>query len=306
MLADFIEMYASSIASAGAGSVTMAQVSGRPKFSTALGTASRTVKYVIEDTTTGAFERGIGLIAADVLTRSVVRETWNGSGLVRIGATPLAFTASAQNIRVRISPQSDDAVPTIPQIPAAFGTNAGLISGHFCTWNFDNTTAPTNDFESYFPFRWDGSGEIDQIGVKVTTAQAGGGLKLGIYAMQPNGLPGVCLMNTNNNPLPCTATGFVSASMAASSPGANIRLAPGWYWIGYIATSNGLGFTAPHRHYVQQSPAGFSTAVAQNVLLYRNNGIYATGLPADASGGNGFSTLQAFDFFVFIRPKIGA
>lgn len=321
MLADFVEMSASAIASAGAGDVTMAQIAGaqmggsytsgaRPKFSTVFGTTARAVKYVIEDITTGAYERGIGYVNAsgtDILTRAVVRETWTGSGLVRVGATPLAFTASAQNVRVRIAPQSDDSTPAIPQIASVWGTSSGLISGHYCHWNVSQTNTPTSAWETYMPYLWQGTAEIDQIGVKVTTAVASAGVKLGIYTMRPDGMPGVCVAHTNNNPLSCAATGFVSASMAASSPGANVRLAPGWYWIGYVASSNSIAFASPHPYYQLQSPAGFVSGV-QNTAIYRNSGSYATGLPADASGGNSFNIgpPSSYEFFVYLRPKVGA
>ena len=77
---DYVEMTTTSIAGTlGDGAVTCTAITNTPTFTLAFGAGAATVMYVIEDVVNKKFEKGIGSVAGNVLTRTKPQLTWSGS-----------------------------------------------------------------------------------------------------------------------------------------------------------------------------------------------------------------------------------
>lgn len=249
--ANFVEETAAAIGgTSGDGNVTLAAITGVPRFSSVFGTSSRMIDYVIQQTSTGKLERGMGYVAGNVLTRTKVKETWDGTNFYPYPGSlvvpiPIQFgtTPTAGDVVVRMAPLVDSFAPIVPAMQTSVGSPADgyRYSGHQTT---GGNPAGSGTFgttvEWYVPFKNIAKGVLTGIEVTVRTAGAVGSvIKSAIYEVGPNGLPGQCITQFNTIPAASTGTKQDTAPGAWSVPGP-IPLPPGWYYIGFVASDTAV------------------------------------------------------------------
>lgn len=239
--ADFIEETTTSIAGTnGNGAVTLSQQTGLPRFSSVFGTNPRHVDYVIEDTVGLKFEKGFGIVSGNVLTRTLVHATWDGTTYLNSGAVALAFGSAPTtgNIRIRLAPTVDASFRAPPALQLANTSFGGYNpSAHVNCPNGGTSTSFSTGIEYYFPYLNAIRGAVAGIGFKLNTVGAAGAqVKMGIYEVGPDGLPGACITQTNAIDA-ASGAGSVHADATPASwlvnPGP-IRLATEWYYIGFL------------------------------------------------------------------------
>jgi hypothetical protein len=313
---DFIEETTTSIAgTSGDGAVTLTQITGLPRFSTVFGTGTRLVDYVIEDTVALKFEKGYGSVASNVLTRTTVHETWNGTTYDDTAPTALQFGSSptSGNIRVRMAPTGDTFAPIIPAIQTTIGSDTYKgyqFSGHCqCNSNPSSSGALGTTNEIYTPFECITRGQVDGFALEVKTAGTGGnGIKAALYECGTNGLPGPCI--TQFNAIALGSTGFKTDT----TPGTwavnagPLRISPGWFFIGVmtndsaVAIANYGGNSWPRQTPLQRADGyGWGTTVSKTA-----ENTYATGMPTGTPTGtytlnSGGSTLGGLLYWLKIN-----
>lgn len=257
--ANFVEEAASSIAGTnGNGAVTMTQVDGLPRFSHAYGAAA-TVRYTIEDTVNRKLETGIGVVAGGVLTRSKILATWDGTNYVTVSPTPLAFGAApaAGTVRVRVASMSENVGanhggPLQITLSNADAWNQYPLSGHMNSHagggSGNGLTAGT---EYYLYYRLDNPGLLQGIQVDVTGASTGSAMKVALYALDANSMPGRKIVDFG---LVDTGTTGIKTLSDPSlwTPAGPPYLTPGWYVIGYQA-----GYGIALRGYLNSGTTSF-------------------------------------------------
>lgn len=275
MPGSLIEM---SSATGGTGALTLAAVTGRVTFAMVLGSSgSRIVAYEIiewSDSTFSAITRAEGgygsiALATGILTRSKVLWTWDQTNGF-LYAAPGALTFGTANVRVFVGTMAERQLMVTPLV-AVTGTQVGTLGGQPGNQGSgDSTFALVNGQEVYVPYLLEHAGQTDQAGVNVTTG-ATASLKLGIYELGTDGLPGRRLVDLSAAPLNLATTGDKTVAMSAYLP-------PGWYYVGLLASG---AATLVGTATAYPSPAGTVTGTA--ILCLTRTGSYATGLPADAT-----------------------
>lgn len=248
MNVDFVEETTTSIAgTSGDGAVTLTALQttapGRARFSNVLGTSTaRLVRYTIEDITAsaGKFEKGIGSVNNNVLTRTSPRETWDGSTYKTTGATALQFGSSptSGNIRVRCSPQSSSLLSSIPFYISSLGDDPGILP-QYISGSSATQIAYSTSTQYFFPYYWTGDGSITQAAVYCSTSSANTHIQCAIYEIGSDGLPGRMLLQFNSMSLASsgvwvkdTTTGTWGGDLASQ-----LWLPPGWYWLSWEVDS---------------------------------------------------------------------
>lgn len=283
--ANFVEETTTSIAGTGGnGAVTLTAVTGRPRFSTVFGTQATTIRYVIEDTTTGKFETGVGVVSANVLTRTRPQVTWDGTTYDDSTPSPLAFGSApaSGNVRVRMAASAETVGVVAP------GRNQTVGGG---TWKDYPITAASRfngsgggvvlgaDQAFYSAYKLETSGALVGVQVECVTAAASAQLKLALYACGADGLPGQKIADFNAVSLATTGVKTDTAT-ATWSPAGPILLTPGWYFIGAVANSA----TAEIRGDFANSQTSFTPLGRVSSYGYTNTiqvaTSFASGLPA--------------------------
>ena len=318
---DFVEGTTVSIAGTlGDGAVTMSRLSGASVDLAALllpgdfwpGAGSMDCSYVIEDIRTSStaikIETGIGVITNNVLTRTKPRMTVSGTTVLENAPAAIQFGSAptAGNVRIRIAPLSDEFMTIPPGINNAIGSDsvkAWQFSPHFSNGgNGSNLGNPGLLTEYYYPYYLMSRGAVGGFAIQINTVgTAGNGVKLGLYGVGNDGLPGNCI--TQANALAVNATGLITDTTPGTwaVTAGPIRLRPAWYYIalmtnditwlpngyayGSIGGSTGL-FPPPGRGSGYGWSAGFKKT---------SDNIYMTGLPTGKpnSGTNAYTQLGA-------------
>jgi hypothetical protein len=299
MFGEFIECSTTSIAGTlGNGAVTLTRLSGLPMPGDFWGTNPVDVDYGITDLFTNPgfplVEKGYGIISAGVLTRTVPYVTGNGSAFVESAATPLQFgsTPTFGNVRIRIGPNADVFIPPPPSIWTAGG---GTFSGWAPTGNLlgppgitaGNGFTLTPNQEYYTPYLNTIRGAIGGIAVFPSTTVVGSNIKMAVYGVASNGLPGNCHFQSNIRP-----TAGVSNLKTDVVPGTwgvrtgPIRLRPGWFYIGFVSDSAiEIGCTS-RASMMGANPLGQLDAFGWGAIVARTpTNSYATGMPTGTPGG---------------------
>lgn len=293
--ANYVEETTTSIAgTSGDGAVTLSQITSKPRFSTVLGTQNTTVRYVIEDTVNFKFETGIGHVSSNVLTRTQVRVTWDGTTYTDNGATALQFGASptSGNIKIRMSPTAETIFPELPAIQTVVSSGGSwdiyrLSDHYYSTSNSGTGAALTADREYYSCYRLSGGGVLSGAQFEVT-ATAAASLKWALYSCASTGLPGAKIVDFVTTST--SSTGIKTDTATASwTPAGKVRLVPGWYYIGHISagTASLRGVTASTSFASSLTPIGRPNSYGYGSRIYVA-GNYTTGLPAtpNLSGGS--------------------
>ena len=303
--ADFISMTTSGIAGTnGNGAVTMSQITSpvnMPTFTQVFGSGTRVIDYTIIDSVGGNWEKGFGSVSGNVLTRLVVHETYNGTTYVSAGASALAFgsTPAAGNITIRLAPTVDAFDPITPAIQTTIGSDT--YQGYQFTAHYmaDGNPGQSGNFatatEYYFPFKSIVRGAVGAVAAQVQTAGASGGsVKLALYEVGQDGLPGPCI--TQFNTIAVTATGFIVDS-APSSWAVNagpIRLSPGWFYIGMMTNdTTWLVGAFSGQEVIDYPPTGRNGGYGFGTVLQKTaQNSYAAGLPTGtpSQSGGAYST----------------
>jgi hypothetical protein len=298
MIGQFLECSTTSIAGTlGNGAVTLTRLNGLPMPGDFWGTNPVDVDYGITDlfTNPGAplVEQGYGIISAGVLTRTVPYVTGNGSAFVESGATPLQFgsTPSFGNVRIRIGPSADVFIPPPPSIWTAGG---GTFAGWAPTGNLlgppgitaGNGFTLTANQEYYTPFLNTVRGAIGGIALYVTRLVAASNIKLGVFGVASNGLPGNCVFLSN--PIATATTGLKTDT----TPGTwtnrvgPVRLRPGWFYLAFVASAAIEIGCVSRASIMGANPLGQLDAFGWGAIVARTpTNSYATGLPTGTPGG---------------------
>ncbi len=298
--ADYIEETTTSIAGTnGNGAVTLTQITGLPRFSHAFGTGTRMVEYVIEDRIALKFEKGLGTVTSNVLTRVTPNVTWDGTTWDDTAPAPYAFgsTPTTGNVRIRMAPTSDAAVRAPHAIYAGTSGGNSLTSGGLAYFpSFHIPIAPLQTgmtvgttLEYYFCFHNIVRGRCAGMGTSIQTGGAGGAaLKMGIYELGSDGLPGPCI--TRSASITATGTGVV----VDATPGSwsvntgPLRLNVGWYYIGLIGNDAAIvlhknaQLAASINYTPLQGPNGYGFTAALSKTMENS---FATGLPSGTPTG---------------------
>lgn len=283
---NFVEETTTSIAgTSGNGAVTLTAITGKPRFSTVLGTQATTVRYVIEDTANNKFETGIGSVSSNVLTRTRPQITWDGSTYddstpspIQFGSAPtsgdvlirMSATAESQGIVInaRNSSIAGDSVWRDYPITADVtwdnsGQNASLVAGT----------------EYYSCYKLTSSGALTGIQFDVTSAVASSNMKLALYPVGSDGLPGAKIVDFN---VVSTATTGIKTDTTTGtwSPANPVWLTPGWYYIGFI-NSHAVGIRGFGAYVadIKRTPLGRYGGYGWGNAVSAS-GNYASGLPA--------------------------
>jgi len=211
----------------GTGTITLASVTGRP-LPSAAHAIGEYVQYSI-NTSDGKFESGIGQIgASETLARSTVTATWDGTTYDATSGTPLTLSGGPDDVFVTpiAAVLQSAAKYPLTNSTAVYSTNRAVVSAHLI-YSEATTPLPRAQSQIAYPFELKTSGILTGFQVKVLTAQAGHTLILGLYEQTTDGTPGRLLAKTSS-PIDVSTTGIKTQTLS----GSNIRLSPGFYWIG--------------------------------------------------------------------------
>lgn len=284
--ANFVEETTTSIAgSGGNGAITLSAVTGRPRFSTVFGTQATTIRYVIEDTATGKFETGVGVVSANVLTRTRPQVTWDGATYSDAAPAPIAFGSApaSGNIRVRMAATAEAQGVTMPgRNTTVYGSGSWqffpVTGSHQHTPGFLGGGFIGADVERYSAYRLDAPGRLTGVQSYCNAAAAGAVMKWGLYSCGRDGLPGQKIVDFN--PISLATTGFKTDTAVASwVPSGPVWLVPGWYYIGFICNSEVAKLGGATNDYAQgATPLGPLLQYGYaNVIM--KPGSFADGLP---------------------------
>ncbi len=285
--ANFVEETTTSIAgTAGNGAITLTGIASVPRFSTVFGTQATTIRYVIEDTVGKRFETGIGSVADNVLTRTRPQVTWDGTVYDDSTPAPIAFGSApaSGNIKVRLSATAES------QGAVLAGSNRTIASDS--NWRdyaitnsvgWDNSgsgTALTANLEYYSCYQNLSAGLLDGVQFDVT-AGVTGNMKLALYAVASNGLPGDKIADFN---IASVTTSGIRTDTATGTwtPAGGVCLSPGWYYTAFISdvACSIRGYPSSGTFSLKsKTPLGRSNGYGWGNTV-TSSGSYAAGLPA--------------------------
>jgi hypothetical protein len=288
----FCDLLNMTTATGGTGALTLAAVTGWPTIQDIWGSSgTRWLAYNIQEWSGTDHsgppikaEAGVGSIVLStmVLTRTKPTSTWNSTGPTYDGTSPTAisFGTTADNVRVSCSPLAELSPECIPwAVDAAPGVNCGMSSPHAMVSSSTRSGAANTGY--FMAFLWLGVGELIQASFHVQTAGTATGVKMAIFEVGSNGLPGNRLLDINNAS-PATAT----AGVKSSSISAGFYLPPDWYYAALVA--NGTVTLRCADPQGQLSPTGTSAIGGPNSFL-SGTVTYTTGFgttaPASLSAG---------------------
>lgn len=282
MLLNNIEM---TTATTTTGALTLQSVSGALAIDLVY-SQTRFIHYAVLEWPTAAwvgppskFEYGVGEcdMGTLVLTRSKPTTTYDGTTYKRSAITSLAFSGVTSRVRVVIAPSADFTPFVYPFLCVASpAEDLGCPSGHLAIGS--GTLTLTNNRECYIPHRIDTCGPVTQAGIVVTTGVASGGIKLALYEIGEDGLPGRRLNDWNSTPFDCTSTGNKVITLSTS-----LLTYPMWVYVGLIANSATIAVRGANST-LAASPAGVANS-GQTIAYFYKAGTYSSGMPTPAAAG---------------------
>lgn len=290
--ANYVEETTTSIATSGAGAVTLSQITNVPRFSTVFGTQNTDCRYFIEDTVNKKFESGIGKVSSNVLTRTRPQVTWDGTTWDDSTPTALTFSASPSSgdIKVRLSALAESSMMALPMRQNAILGDATWttypISGHIAhAGTGGGSVTLTADREYYSPYQLLNGGLLLGAQFGCDGAVASSNLKWALYSIGYDGFPGEKIVDFVTTAT--IATGIKTDTATGSwSPAGPVWLNPGWYYIGIISGhAIGVKNTGSGTSSVFGSPLYKGSAYGTAPWVYVA-GSYATGLPSKPSLGS--------------------
>ncbi len=298
LAANFVEETTTSIAGTGGnGDITLTAITGKPRFSTALGSNKRYIRYVIEDTVNNKAEAGIGYVASNVLTRVRPQVTWDGTTWNDKAPSALAFGSSptAGNIRIRMAPTAEAMAPVIPARQTVIAGDPNWrdyrFSGHLDGAPGNAAGYSMTAERAYFiAYRHDMAGVLNGVKLEVTAAVASSGIKWALYDFNADGLPAAKIVD--GNVIDTSSTGYkTDTTISTWTPANGIWLPPGWYALALLP-SHAVGIRGAATR-GSPTPFGLSSLSYGNGDMIYVAGNYASGLPADAASLASGATMQA-------------
>lgn len=207
----------------GTGTITLTAVTGRPRFSDA--SLNALVPYAIKDGDN--WEWGIGTVSAtNTLARSLITATYV-SGTYD-NTSPTAITLSGSAADVYLAPIAEAMATGMPIVSGSFGRKA-VLSPHWSTYQ-SGTLTVTADRLYVIPFKVDSAYDINGFHIDMNTAGAASTkAHIGLYRMKSDGQPGELIVET--------ADIDTSVAAAVLSPSVTqTRIAPGWYFVGFVCS----------------------------------------------------------------------
>lgn len=177
----------------GTGALTLSAVTGFPDFASQFAVNERFSYAIIDDSTGGPIERGIGYIdGSGNLVRSVPMATFSGGTYV--GANASAVSLSAGTKRVVCVEGAQTALTSTPGVWAA--THKGY--GSLGLSGAASTLLMVADRAYAVPFAAAVDADIESVKFSVTTAATSGvQAKISIFSVGSDGLPGIKLAESS-------------------------------------------------------------------------------------------------------------
>lgn len=290
--ADYVAETTTSIAGTlGNGAVTLTAITSRPRFSTVFGTQKTNVDYEIEDTVSFKYERGVGSVTSNVLTRTEPRQTWDGTTWsAKNAATPLQFgaTPTSGNVVIRMAATSDAMAPVIPARQNTVTGDANwrdyALSPTVNDSNGGGGVAMTLGRQYYTLYKLENAGLLTGVQLEVTASSVASHIAVGLYDIDSTGLPGALL--TTFNVFDSSTTGIkADTTVGTWTPAGGIWLNPGWYAIGFLTDVTPSIRCAPGQTGYKgfRTPFGRFDAYGESFTVYVTQA-YVSGLQATYSG----------------------
>lgn len=231
--------------------LTLADVSGFPNIDDFYGTSgtSPELLFIINQYTDATRQTlsqaqivyGTVALSTKVLTQTKIVATWSGSTYDDTSPTELTFTAGANTTRVFIGPTSDSNPMIIKNVyDGWFGHPDGteLWYPSNVVEGVPGSKGMIADTLYLVPFLWlhAPDREIARAAIDVFTLASGKSVRAALYNLDKgnSGLPGDLVADFGT--FSTTTTGEkVNTSGSWTSPTANFRLAPGWYWAALVS-----------------------------------------------------------------------
>ncbi|MBX3610402.1 MAG: hypothetical protein KF871_10960 [Hydrogenophaga sp.] len=284
--ANYVEETTTSIAgTSGDGAITLTAISNVPRFSTVFGTQATQVRYIIEDTVNKKFEMGIGVVSANVLTRTTPQITWTGAVYSDNAPSAIQFGSSptAGDIRIRMSATAESQGIVMGGINRSILSDANWSeyspSGHWAGDTSLSNATMVAGREYYVAYKLECAGRLQGIRFSVGTAQASSNIKMALLSVAKTGFPGQKIVDFNT--VATTSTGIKTDSTTGTwTPAGPIWLPAGWYYIGFICShAIALGGKDIGNSIKMQTPLGLRDGYGVGSTCYAT-GSYASGIPA--------------------------
>lgn len=281
----------------GTGDLTIAAVTGRPRFSTVFTSNASEASadlfyYAILDQSNPPqiIEVGKGWLSdANTLKRAEILATLSGSTYDNTAPTAISLAAGTKN--VICTGEASSFQPSMPNINATSGSTERGVAATLYAAQAGGTLTVTKDRLFYLPFMWAVTQEVAAVKFKLATAGSGSNtVRVGIYNCNRQGYPGRLVAESGN--IDCTTGGGTVKSGTFSSR----RLPAGWY---FAAFASGLGTTQPAVTCTSTgtllnfpTPLGLqSSDLFPYAWAYEGLSANWTQLPANASGSLSMQTL---------------
>lgn len=245
MLADGIKLTSST---GGASTLTCSAQTGWASVAKAF-TGTRYIQYSIAEYTTSGkvtlvnLETGVGSYDTntDVLTRTKVLSTWNGTTYLpnpgsATAPSAISFGTTSANIDIIISPISMNGAFGFPFRPsAAANISDGLGQCGLNISSISSSATLTTGQVHYSPVLLLTEGQVSIASIRQTVALTGGTptIDIALYEMTSGALPGKRLISFTQIASVGTAATYSSSAIATPQP-----IIPGWYWQGILYTAN--------------------------------------------------------------------
>lgn len=211
-------------------------------------TGTRTVEYAITEYTTSGKtvlargETGIGSYntATEVLTRTKVLSTWDGTNyLPKFGTatapTALSFGTTAAKIDVTVSPMAAGIIPTVPFVYGVVANVADGLGSPAINFSASGSTqVQISGTVSYIPILIGHTGPFTQVALRSVVAITGGAplFDASIYEVASDGSPGRQIVSfTQLTAFQAIGTYQLTAPL--------FHLPPGWYWLATLFQAGG-------------------------------------------------------------------
>jgi len=277
----------------GSGTITLAAVTGYPQPTDVFGTSgTKFVEYEICEYTDSTFatlskyEAGYGSLnlATNVLTRTAILKTWNGTTYDAKSPTALTFGNTAANIQILLTATTANTRSGLMSTLSLTGANSDIWQPFNTRVTYDSgasTFTMTSGSRLYIPIEYIYTRPISQVAVEVTTGVASGAVRMGLYDVDPStgGPANLITEFTSSVQIDASATGFRSVTM-----GTPFWTPPGMYWKCIQANSSTIAL----RRLTHNGHSLLSTNGSSRDILMADKGATYGALPATAD--TSFST----------------
>lgn len=220
----------------GTGDLTTSAVTGRPRFTdkfTANATEASAGHFyyaiLTNDSTPQFIESGIGYMSATgTLKRAVILSTYASSTYNDTTATAATLAAGTKNVIC-----TGEAGALVGAMPGMTNANSALryaYSAHAFSTGGSGALAVTANLLYLQPFLHTSARPIDALFIRCSSGAAVGA-QIGLYECNRDGTAGRKIMGSTSD------TAMSGGNVYAITTGGPVRLAPGWYYMGFVGGS---------------------------------------------------------------------